>query len=69
MEMINNVIFISVNNVTMRWKERNRKCCGIYYIKVLETYCLSRKKNTAIKNSSVRRTKQNRSMLTSNSTF
>ena len=32
----------------------------------METYCVSCKKNTANKNSSVRRTKQNRLMLVSN---
>ena len=34
----------------------------------METYCLSCKKNTANKNYSVRKTKQNRLMLTSNFT-
>ena len=32
----------------------------------METYCISCKKNTANKNSSVRRTKQNRLILVSN---
>ena len=32
-------------------------------MKTMETYCVSCKKNTANKNSSVRRTKQKRSML------
>ena len=37
-------------------------------MKTMETYCLSCKKNTANKNYSVRKTKQNRLMLTSNFT-
>ena len=32
----------------------------------METYCVNCKKNTANKNSSIRRTKQNRLMLVSN---
>ena len=35
-------------------------------MKTMDTYCVSCKKNTANKNSSVRRTKQNRLMLVSN---
>ena len=37
-------------------------------MKTMETYCLRCKKNTANKNYSVRKTKQNRLMLTSNFT-
>ena len=33
---------------------------------MMETYCISYKKNTANKNSSARRTRQNRLMLVSN---
>ena len=35
------------------------------YIKAMETYCVGCKKNTTNKNSSVKRTKQNRLMLAS----
>ena len=35
----------------------------------METYCVSCKKNTANENSSVRKTKQNRLMLSSNCTL
>ena len=40
--------------------------CGIYYIKTMETYCVSCKKYTENENSNVRKTKQNRLMLLSN---
>ena len=44
------------------WDERRNKksckCCGIYYIKTMEIYCVSCKKDTANKNSIVRETKQ-----------
>ena len=39
------------------------------YIKTIESYCFSCKKNTANKNSNVRRTKQNRFMLVSSCTI
>ena len=39
----------------------------MYYIKTLENYCVICKKNTAKTNSSVWKTKQNRSMLVSSS--
>ena len=39
------------------------------YIKTIESYCFSCKKNTANKNSNVRRTKQNRLMLVSSCTI
>ena len=45
----------------MRWK---KKLCGIYYIKIMETYCVCCKKNTANKKS-VRKAKQNRFTLLS----
>ena len=35
-------------------------------MKTMETYCVSSKKNTANKNSSIRKTKQNRLMLLRN---
>ena len=38
-------------------KKKWLKCCGICYIKITEAYCVSYKKNTVKKNSSVRRTK------------
>ena len=38
----------------------------MYYIKAMETYCMSCKKYTANKTSSVRKTKQNRLVLLSN---
>ena len=38
----------------------------MYYIKTMETYCVSCKKDTSKKNSSVRRTRQNRLTLVSN---
>ena len=57
----------------MRWDERRNqkswKCCGIYYTKSMETYCVSCKKNTASKNSCVKRTNhrtKNRLILVSN---
>ena len=47
-------------------KEKIKKSwnsCGIYYIKTMKANCVSWKKYTANKNSSVRKTKQNRLML------
>ena len=41
---------------------------GMHYIKKIETYCASCKKNSAYNSSSVSRTKQNRLMLVSNCT-
>ena len=52
--------FVSVNNVLKQYyemKEEIKKSwnfCGIYYIKAIETYCVSYKKYTANKNSSVK---------------
>ena len=48
----------------MSYKEKR----GIYYIKAMETYCVSCKNYLANKNSSVRKTKQNRLMFLSNCT-
>ena len=42
-----------------------KKC----YMKTMKTYCVSCQKNTANKNSSFRKTKQNRLMLVSNFTI
>ena len=46
----------------MQWDERRNKnfskCYGIYYIKTMETYCVSCRKDTSSKNSSVRRSKK-----------
>ena len=39
--------------------------CGVYYLKTMETYCVSRKENSANENSRVWKTKQNRLMLLS----
>ena len=54
----------------MKWNERRNKKSwtffGIYYIKTMETYCVSCKKYNTNENSSVRKTKQNRLMLLSN---
>ena len=61
---INHHKFVSVNNVL-----KEHKWCRIYYMKTMETYCVSCKKNTMNKSSSVRRTEQNRLMLLSNCAF
>ena len=50
----------------MKKKLTIQKYCRTNYIKTRETYCGSCKKNTASKNSSVRRTKENTLMLVSN---
>ena len=53
----------------MRNEKRNKKStnfCGILYIKTMETYCVSCKKYNANKNSSVKKTKQNKLMFSSN---
>ena len=49
-----------------RRNQRSLKCCGIYYIKIVDTYCVSCKKNTANENSSDKRTRKKRSMFLSN---
>ena len=55
------------------WNERRNvkswNFCGIYYIKTMETYCLSCKRFIANKNTSVRKTKPNRLMLLGNVLF
>ena len=53
----------------MRWKKKSKitKCCEIYYIKTAETYRVSCKKNTVNENPNIRKIKQNRLMLLSNS--
>ena len=62
---ISNDEFVSVNNVLSDYNEmkeeikKSWKCCEINYIKTMETYCVSCKKNIAKENSSVRKTKQN----------
>ena len=55
--------FVLENNVKwneMKWNEtinqKSKKCCAIYFIKTMETYCITYKK-TANKSSSVRRNK------------
>ena len=55
---ISNDKFVSVNNALRElWNEKRNKnswkLCGIYYIKTMETYCVSCKKYTANKNSSI----------------
>ena len=48
-----------------RYERRNKKSwnfCGTYYIKTMEIYCVRCKKYTDNKNSSFRKTKQNRLM-------
>ena len=68
---INHDEFVSVNNVLSEQnemkKEKIHKGCSIYYIETMDTYCVNCRENTANKNSSVRKTKQNRLMLVSNS--
>ena len=60
-----------VNNVIREYNDYERKTekswryWGIYYMKTTETYSVSCKKNTAKKNSSVRRTGQKRLMTVS----
>ena len=52
----------------MQWKTMKcymKKC----YMKTMKTYCVNCQKNAANKNSSFRRTKQNRLMLVSNFTI
>ena len=43
-----------------------KKFCLIYYIKIMEAYCVSCKRNTVNENSNVRKTKQNILTLLSN---
>ena len=47
----------------MKEEIKNPETCRICYIKAMETYCISWKKNTANENSSVRKSIQNRLML------
>ena len=54
--------FVSVNNVLIEYNEIKSY---VWYIKTIETFCVSGKKNTANKNASVRKTKQNRLMVLS----
>ena len=51
----------------MRSKKRLKslKSCGTYCLKIFETYFVSCKKNTADRNSNVKRTKQNSVILVS----
>ena len=68
---ISNEKFVSVSNALRElWNEKRNKnswkLCGICYIKTMETYCVSCKKYTANKNSSIIKTKQNRLMLLPN---
>ena len=39
-------------------ERRNTNFCVIYYMKTMETYCVSCKKSTAKEHSNVRKTKQ-----------
>ena len=47
-------------------EEIKKKRCGIYYLKIMETYRVGCKKNNTNKISSVRWTKQNKLILESN---
>ena len=60
--------FVSIINVLREYNKikGNKNFCEIHYTKAMETYCVSCKKNTENRNSSVRNTKQNRLMLLSN---
>ena len=54
--------FISMNNVLNEYNDMKEikqpwNFCGIYYIKTMETYCVSCNKNTENENSNVRKTK------------
>ena len=60
--------FGSIYNVFREYNEEIKKSWnffGIYYLKAMETYCVSCKKNTASENLSVWKTKQNGLMLLS----
>ena len=56
--------FVSVNNIFREYNEmkeeikKNWKCCGIYDIKTMKSWCLSCKKNS--ESSSVKKTKNNK---------
>ena len=71
---INHDEFVSVDNVSREYNEmkeeiKNPENAVEYTIKkTMKIYCLTFKKSTANKTSSVGRTKQNRLMLLSNST-
>ena len=51
---INHDEFVSVNKRIL-WNKKSWNLCGIYYIKTMENYCVSCKKYTANKNSSVKK--------------
>ena len=55
------------NTMNERRNQKSTKCCGTHYMKTVEKYCVSCKKNTAYENSSVRKIKQTRLMLLSDS--
>ena len=57
------MVKVLVNNVL---REYNEIKTSAKYVKTIETYCVSCNKNTANENSSVKKTKQNRSMFLSN---
>ena len=57
---INHDEFVPVNNVLREYYEMKKKkkswnFCEIYYIKIIETYCVSCKKYTANENSSLKK--------------
>ena len=62
--------FVLVNNVSREYSEMKEEIknpqSALEYTKTMETYSVSCNKNTANKNSTVRKTKQNRLMLLSN---
>ena len=47
-------------------KKKSQNFCRIYYIKTMETHCVTFKKNTENEDSRVRKTKQKRLSLLSN---
>ena len=59
--------FVSVDIISREYNEMKEEIKNsVQYIKAMESYCVSSKKNTANENSSLKETKQNRLMLLSN---
>ena len=59
--------YVSVDIISREYNEMKKEIKNsVQYIKAMETYCVSCKKNTANENSSVKETKQNGLMLLSN---
>ena len=57
-----NTIEVLISKGLMKFKKeiKHSVFCRVHYIKTMETYCFSCKKNSASNNSSFRKTKQNR---------